>query len=402
MSKSNELIIANNQTKGSSGSDIKELHSYLSFFGYLPLEYSKRELFDDSTAKALALYQKRHGLPETGILDQVTADMLNQPRCGVPDIAPRGYFSIGANFVLIGCSYQAQIRTLSYAFTNSTGDIPGDNERDAIRRAMATWETATNVSFVEVQPNTNPDLTYSWHTGDHGDGASFDGPGNTLAHAFYPPSCGGRHAGTCHFDEDERWNIGHVAGRFDLETVALHEIGHLLGLAHSTVAGSVMFPNYGGERRSLTADDLAGIETIYGKKGLSLRVLVHLQNIGDAYYIDNEFAGTRGQSRRLEGFQIEISSAIPDLSIEYMAHLQNIGDTGWVPEGQFIGTRGQSRRLEGFAVRLTGANAANYDVIYMAHLQNLADTAYFRNGEFCGTRGQSRRLEGLLIRIQPK
>ena len=71
-----------------------------------------------------------------------------------------------------------------------------------------------------------------------------------------------------------------------------------------------------------------------------------------------------------------------------MAHLQNIGDVPFVNEGNFVGTRGQSRRLEGFAIELTGPAASNFDVIYMAHLQNVGDTALFRNGQFCRHEGR--------------
>ncbi len=93
-----------------------------------------------------------------------------------------------------------------------------------------------------------------------------------LAHAYQPVIegmfLGGTIGGDIHFDVARNWvnNAADVFGngQFDFYTVALHELGHSLGLDHSTVLGSVMYPYYSGALRTLTADDIAGIEAIYG------------------------------------------------------------------------------------------------------------------------------------------
>jgi len=152
---------------------------------------------------------------------------------------------------------------LTYRFTNGTGDIAGNTERNAVRNAFNTWASVLcGVTFQEITSGS-ADFLVSWNTGTHNDGYPFDGIGNTLAHAFYPPPCGGSNAGSMHFDDAEAWSLTGAGTTFDLETVALHEIGHLLGLDHSSVGGSVMFPNYGGVRQNLTQDDIDGIRQLY-------------------------------------------------------------------------------------------------------------------------------------------
>lgn len=71
-------------------------------------------------------------------------------------------------------------------------------------------------------------------------------------------------------------------------------------------------------------------------------------------------------------------------------------------QGTFVGTRGQSRRLEGFAIRVSGKNGSKYDVFYRAHLQDTGDTVEFKNDEFCGSRGESRRVEAIFVRLVKK
>ncbi len=53
-------------------------------------------------------------------------------------------------------------------------------------------------------------------------------------------------------------------GYHDVQTVALHELGHWLSLGHSHNTGSVMYERILGTRRTLHADDIAGIRYIYG------------------------------------------------------------------------------------------------------------------------------------------
>jgi hypothetical protein len=247
---------------GAEDPEINKVQKYLTRFGYLTNTISPGTL-DESTSEAIAKFQQVMNLKVSGKLDAKTAEALEKPRCGTPDVGVVEMTSGGASaeFVLRGCSYnQTQF---TFRFVNGTGDIPGTQERNAVRNAFNTWAAALcSVTFQERTADP-VDFEIGWFTGNHGDGSAFDGVGNTLAHAFYPPPCGGIHAGECHFDEAETWSLTGAGSTFDLETVALHEIGHLLGLDHSSVGGSVMFPSYGGVRRALTQDDIDGIRRLY-------------------------------------------------------------------------------------------------------------------------------------------
>jgi hypothetical protein len=66
-----------------------------------------------------------------------------------------------------------------------------------------------------------------------------------------------------HFDDDERW-VDSETRNVDLLTVAAHEIGHTLGLAHSSDPNALMFASYSGPHRSLSEDDIAGVQSLYG------------------------------------------------------------------------------------------------------------------------------------------
>lgn len=150
---------------------------------------------------------------------------------------------------------------------------------------------------------------------------------------------------------------------------------------------------------------------VFGAKSLTggtqtgsmpLTVLVHIQGLGDRQFGSKEFAGTRGQARSLEGFQLRLANAMPGVKLEYMAHISGVGDTPWVTEGQYLGSRGENRQVEGFAIRLTGESASQYTVRYSGHIQNMGDTPVMGDGQYCGTRGKSLRVEGFRVWVESR
>src|ERR1051325_3294979 len=56
------------------------------------------------------------------------------------------------------------------------------------------------------------------------------------------------------------------SGEYDIDGIMTHEVGHVIGLGHSTVAGATMYPSVSAcnfNNRTLEADDLAGKNDLY-------------------------------------------------------------------------------------------------------------------------------------------
>lgn len=67
------------------------------------------------------------------------------------------------------------------------------------------------------------------------------------------------------FNDNELWSIysGPVRAAADFRRVAVHELGHFLGLGHEESASAIMAP-YIGSIEQPTADDVAGVVALYG------------------------------------------------------------------------------------------------------------------------------------------
>lgn len=157
---------------------------------------------------------------------------------------------------------------LTYKFQSGTSDIINEKERQAIKEAMALWAEATDLTFSAMGKHANADIRILFGAYGHGDKIPFDGQNGVLAHTFYPPPNHGAYAGDVHFDDSESWTISKrtTSGQpIDLVTVAAHELGHALGLGHSSDEDALMYAYYYGSHRYLSQDDINGIQSLYGE-----------------------------------------------------------------------------------------------------------------------------------------
>lgn len=82
-----------------------------------------------------------------------------------------------------------------------------------------------------------------------------------LGETFLPPPFnGGTGAGDMFLNSTASWQIN---SSYDLETVAIHEFGHALGLGESQITTACMYAAYNGIKQSLTTDDINGIQSVW-------------------------------------------------------------------------------------------------------------------------------------------
>ncbi|XP_049502565.1 matrix metalloproteinase-21 [Panthera uncia] len=231
-------------------------------------------------AEAVRRFQKVNALPASGRLDAATLAAMNRPRCGVPDTrppasppprvrpkrfarplpprsprpedaAPRGDTRAFAK------------RTLTWRLLGegASGQLSVDEQRHILRLAFRMWSEVTPLDFREdlAAPGAAVDIKLGFGRGRHlGCPRVFDGSGQEFAHAW--------RLGDIHFDDDEHFTPPSSDAGISLLKVAVHEIGHVLGLPHTYRTGSIMRPNYTPQEPAFELDwsDRKAIQKLYG------------------------------------------------------------------------------------------------------------------------------------------
>ncbi|KAM4741977.1 LOW QUALITY PROTEIN: collagenase 3-like [Anableps anableps] len=230
--------------------DLLIAEKYLHRYYGLPTGLRSRQTSTSDFQNKIQQMQKFFKLQVTGNLDDNTLKVMKQPRCGVPDVGEYNHFPRQLKW---------QNNNVTFRILNYTPDLKKADVDRAIRNALNVWADVTPLNFKKLYEGT-ADIMISFGSKEHGDYNPFDGPDGLLAHA-YPPGQG--IGGDTHFDEDEHWSKDSSA--YNLFIVAAHELGHALGMSHSSDAGALMYPIYSFTPGfPLAEDDIEGIQALYG------------------------------------------------------------------------------------------------------------------------------------------
>lgn len=157
-----------------------------------------------------------------------------------------------------------RIDTVLIEVPDATADHLGPYYMDMLDDVAAVWEGIGTAPAVEFVPEgTKAQVKLVWVE-------DWKGDADHLAEArtnFYADN-GVKFKGMIKINGKEKWNTGTESpctDCYDLQSVLVHEVGHILGLDHTEVKGAVMWPtsSKGKTVRAPKPDDIAGILDLY-------------------------------------------------------------------------------------------------------------------------------------------
>ena len=255
--------------------------SYLWNYGYLKnVVQSKTKIIgikeDDTVSPcdiidSIKNFQMYSNLEVTGRIDTETIKTMQMPRCGLGE-----YNECHGDYCEDVKVYKRNSKTLKYRLRkiywnttdihyfiyNCSNKMEKDDCIKQLDYGFKNWARYAPIKFMEVGNAGQANITVMFTS------ETFNGSRGILGYAEYPPE------GIIYLDGNENFTQNSNTGS-NLEYVFTHQLGHALGILHSSETNSIMSPIYNGSRDykdglTFNKDDIAAIQALYGAGAGSL------------------------------------------------------------------------------------------------------------------------------------
>ncbi|WP_156434728.1 matrixin family metalloprotease [Bradyrhizobium lablabi] len=159
--------------------------------------------------------------------------------------------AMAVDFSLEGAKWGSpELGTAGGTVTWAVDDSISQTELQTINAAFAEWSEVANIQFQQVASTAESDIDFA--------NSALDGAGNVLGVTGFSYSGGQLQSADIKFDSGDN-----LSGS-DFSLVAIHEIGHAIGLGHFNDDPAVMNSTANFDLTGLAQSDIDGVLALYG------------------------------------------------------------------------------------------------------------------------------------------